>query len=94
MGAGVTLVGGQTVPAHRFGIVLEDAPPVGVHDPEVVLGAGVTLVGGQTVPAHRFGLVLENALTVGVTETEDELRTGETLIRSEAGTSARLRHRP
>ena len=37
---------------HGFGLVLENAPPVGVHDPEVELRSGVTLVGGQTVPAH------------------------------------------
>ena len=42
---GETLLGGQTVPAHGFGIVLENAPAVGVHETEVELRIGVTLVG-------------------------------------------------
>ena len=39
----------------RFGLVLENALPVVVHEPEAGLGAGVTLLGGQPKPAHRFG---------------------------------------
>ena len=70
MGKSVALLGSQPEPAHRFGLVLENAPPVGVHDPEVGLGQSVALLGSQPVPAHRFGLVLENALALGVHETE------------------------
>ena len=43
LGTGVTLLGGQPVPAHSFGLVLENAQPVDIHDPEVGLGTGVTL---------------------------------------------------
>ena len=44
---GVALFGsepvGQPLPFHGFGIVLKDAPPVGVHAPEVDLCGGITL---------------------------------------------------
>ena len=92
--SGVTLVGGQPVPAHSFGLVLENALAVGVHETEVVLGSGVTLLGGQPVPAHSFGLVLENAPPVVVHEAEVELGTGGYPARQPAGTSDRLLHRP
>ena len=70
MGAGVTLLGSQPVPAHSFGLVLENAPPGGVHETEVGLGCGVTLLGSQPVPAHSFGIVLENARALGVHDPE------------------------
>ena len=63
---GVTLIRSEPVPAHGFGLVLEDTLAGGVHDPEVVLGAGVTLLGSQPVPAHSFGLVLRYAPAVVV----------------------------
>ena len=80
MGFGVTLLGGQPVPAHSFGIVLEDAPPVVVPDPEIELRSGVTLVGGQPVPAHSFGIVLEDAASVSVHAPEVYLGTGAALL--------------
>ena len=43
---GVTLFGGQAIPAHCLSLVFEDAFAIGVHDPEVVLRPGVTLFGG------------------------------------------------
>ena len=56
---GEALLGGEAVPAHSFGLVLENAPAVGVHETEVVLGSWrQALLGGQPVPAPRFGLVL------------------------------------
>ena len=60
MGAGVTLLGSQPVPAHSFGIVLENALALVVHDTEVVLG----IWRNPAVPAHSFGIVLENALAL------------------------------
>ena len=81
----MTLLGGQPVPAHSFGLVLENALAVGVHDPEVELGTGVTLLGGQPGPAHSFGLVLENAPPVGVHDPEVELGIGVTLLGGQPG---------
>ncbi len=40
----MALIGSQSVPAHRLGIVLGDALAEGVTDPEVVLRFGVTLL--------------------------------------------------
>ena len=67
----------------RFGLVLENALPVVVHEPEAGLGAGVTLLGGQPKPAHRFGVVLEDALAVGVHTPEVELGAGVALLGSQ-----------
>ena len=53
----MALLGSQPVPAHRFGIVLEDALAVGVHDPEAELGAGVALLGVNAEPSYRCGIV-------------------------------------
>ena len=91
-----TLLGGQPVPAHSFGLVLEERPAArcSIHDPEVELGIGVALLGGQPAPAHSFGLVLENAPPVGVHDPEVELGTGVDPARRPAGTSAQLRPRP
>ena len=76
----MALLGGQTEPAHSFGLVLEDTLAGGVHEPEAVLRIGLALLGGQTEPARRFGLVLENAPPGGVHETEAELGFGVTLL--------------
>ena len=57
MGAGVALLGGQPVPAHGFGLVLENAPPVGVHDPEIELRSGGALLSVNEEPSHRCGIV-------------------------------------
>ena len=78
--SGVTLLGGQPVPAHRFGVVLEDAASVSVHAPEAELRTGVALLGSQSEPAHGFGIVLENALAQGVHEPEAVLRIGGALL--------------
>ena len=90
----MTLVGGQTVPAHSFGIVLRYALTEVVHETEVVLGTSVTLFGGQPEPFHGFGIVLEDALASSVTEPEGVLRRWRRLARQPAGTISRLRHRP
>ena len=63
-------LGSQPVPAHSFGIVLEDTPPVVVHEPEGELGTGVALLGGLAIPRCRFGIVLRYALTEVVHDTE------------------------
>ena len=68
---GVTLIRSEPVPAHGFGIVLENALAVGVLEPEVELRKGVTLIRSEPVPAHGFGIVLENAPPVVVHETRD-----------------------
>ena len=73
---------GEAIPAHGFGFVLEDAPPVGVHDPEEELRFGKALLGGEAVPFHGFGFVLEDALAEDVHEPEEELRVGTALLRS------------
>ena len=44
-------LGGFAVPGGSFGIILCDAPAVGVHPPEGVLCVGVVLLGGLAVPA-------------------------------------------
>ena len=54
---GLALLGSQPVPAHRFGVVLENAPPVGVHDPEAVLRNGLTLLSVNEEPSQRCGIV-------------------------------------
>ena len=43
--SGDTLIGGQAVPAHRFGVVPGNSFAPGVHAPEVELCLGVTLLG-------------------------------------------------
>ena len=55
--SGVTLVGGQPEPAHRFGLVLEDAFAQGVHDPEIELRFGGSLLGVNEEPSYRCGIV-------------------------------------
>ena len=74
----------------RFGLVLENALAVGVHETEVELGTGVTLLGGQPVPAHRFGLVLENAPPVSVHAPEVELGLSVTLLGSQPAPAHRF----
>ena len=60
--------------------ILQDAPALVVHEPEVGLRAGDTLVGGETVPADRFGIVLRHAFAAGIFEPAVELRGGIALL--------------
>ena len=75
-----TLVSSQTEPAHRFGVVLENALAVGVTDPEVELRDSMALISGQTEPAHRFGIILRYATPTVVHVPEDVLHTGVALL--------------
>ena len=70
LGIGVTLLGGQTEPAHSFGLVLENALALGVPETEKVLGAGEALLGGLAIPLYGLGIVLWHALAEVVPETE------------------------
>ena len=73
------LLGGHSVPAHRFGEVFENTLTIGVHGPEVELRIGVILLGGHSVPAHRFGEVFENTLAFVIHAPEVELCDGKPL---------------
>ena len=75
----MALISRQAVPLHGFGIVLCNATPVGIHEPEGELRSGMALISGQAVPLRGFGIVLENALAVGVYDPEAELRIWVTL---------------
>ena len=55
---GVTLLGeARRYQRTSFGLVLEDAPPVVVNDPEFVLGRSVALLSVNEEPSHRCGIV-------------------------------------
>ncbi len=70
----MALLGGQTVPAHRFGVVLGHSPPLEVHIPQTVLRYIVALLPGETVPANRFRVVLGHTPALGVHSPQIELR--------------------
>ena len=80
----VTLVGGATVPASGFAVVLRDGVAAGVHGPQVELRVSVALVGRKAIPSGGFTVVLRNAPTAVVHGTEGELRVGVTLVGREA----------
>ena len=53
----MALIGSQPVPAHRFGVVLENALALGVHETEDELGDGGALLSVNEEPSHRCGIV-------------------------------------
>ena len=86
---GLTLLGSLAIPAHRFGIVLRNAPPIGVHSREVVLRSGMALPSGQPVPLRGLGSIAfrthaqavgEHDLTDGVDGAKGELGINVTLL--------------
>ena len=62
--SGDTLIGGQSVSAHRFGFILGDAFASGVHAPEVEPRTHKALVRSYAIQAHRLVFILEDAFTV------------------------------
>ncbi len=56
---GVTLIRSEPKPAHGFGIVLENAPAVGVLETEDELRTGVTLIGAAADFRERVRVLPE-----------------------------------
>ena len=61
MSFGVALLDGLAVPLYRRGVVLRHAPPIRIHETEVVLSIGIALRGSLAKPLHRLGVVLGDA---------------------------------
>ena len=79
---GVSLVGCEPVPAHRFDVVLRDTThAVVVPEPKGKLRRCVSLTRRQPQPPHRLGIVLRDASTGVVPDPEVVLRVGITGFR-------------
>ena len=53
----VSLIGGQSIPFCRFGMVLRRTLTRGIHDPKLKLGSGVALFGGAAKPSKGLSVV-------------------------------------
>ena len=71
LGTGIALIRSEPKPAHRFGIVLENARAVGVHETEVELGAGVTLARSRAL--HLGNQVLQLRVAQALVWNSDRL---------------------
>src|SRR5438270_10360595 len=67
------LLGGLAIPAHRFGIVLSEAPAVFTHDAEIQLRSRQALVCGSAIPAHGLLIILPDAAAFFVHDADVEL---------------------
>ena len=73
----------ESVPAHRFRIVLLDATAVKVHSAETELRNGVALLGRQPMPSSRCLIVLCDTAAIGVHRRETRLGRSVSLLRGE-----------
>src|SRR5881227_1840717 len=85
------LLGGLAIPAHRFGIVLSEAPAVFTHDAEIQLRSRQALVCGSAIPAHGLLIILPDAAAFFVHDADVELGERVPLRRRPAIPAHRLR---
>ncbi len=54
----LTLLGSETIPLYRFGLVLWDAKAMGIHKAKITLRMSHSLLGSKAEPLYRFTIVL------------------------------------
>ena len=71
---GIALFGCQSIPLHRFGVILGDTLSLVVHDAEIGLRARIALHGSQSKPPHCIAIVLGDPAALFVHDPEVGLR--------------------
>src|SRR5204862_3012651 len=80
LGLRIALVGSETKPLSRLGVVLRHAVAFGIHDSEIESGRDIPLARGSVEPLDCCAVVPRHATASVIAKTEQRLAAGVALI--------------